>query len=82
MEEAFKRNRVVVTGIGTISSLGVGIEPFWENILAAKAGSIMYPLLMRRSILRRLDRKYVTLMPGITWIRRRRAAMTAILIFL
>lgn len=38
MEEAFKRNRVVVTGIGTISSLGVGIEPFWENILAGKSG--------------------------------------------
>jgi 3-oxoacyl-[acyl-carrier-protein] synthase II len=38
MEEAFKRNRVVVTGIGTITSLGIGIEPFWENILAGKSG--------------------------------------------
>lgn len=38
MEEAFKRNRVVVTGIGTISSLGVGIDPFWKNILAGTSG--------------------------------------------
>lgn len=38
MEEAATRKRVVVTGIGTITSLGIGIEPFWENILAGKSG--------------------------------------------
>ncbi|NQY32953.1 MAG: beta-ketoacyl-ACP synthase II [Coraliomargarita sp.] len=38
MEEARKQKRVVVTGIGTIASLGVGIDPFWENILAGKSG--------------------------------------------
>ena len=38
MEEGVARKRVVVTGIGTITSLGIGIEPFWENILAGKSG--------------------------------------------
>ena len=38
MDEARKQQRVVVTGIGTIASLGVGIDPFWENILAGKSG--------------------------------------------
>lgn len=38
MEEARKQKRVVVTGIGTIASLGVGIDPFWDNILAGKSG--------------------------------------------
>lgn len=38
MEESATKNRVVVTGIGTITSLGIGIDPFWENILAGKSG--------------------------------------------
>lgn len=38
MEEARKQQRVVVTGIGTIASLGVGVDAFWENILAGKSG--------------------------------------------
>ncbi len=38
MEEGVARKRVVVTGIGTITSLGIGIEPFWGNILAGKSG--------------------------------------------
>lgn len=38
MSEARKQQRVVVTGIGTIASLGTGIDPFWENLLAGKSG--------------------------------------------
>ncbi|ADE54337.1 beta-ketoacyl-ACP synthase II [Coraliomargarita akajimensis] len=38
MEEARKQSRVVVTGIGTISSLGVGIDPFWDSLIAGKSG--------------------------------------------
>lgn len=38
MEEARKQSRVVVTGIGTIASLGVGIDPFWDNLIAGKSG--------------------------------------------
>jgi 3-oxoacyl-[acyl-carrier-protein] synthase II len=30
--------RVVVTGMGVVSSLGQRIEPFWENIVAGKCG--------------------------------------------
>ncbi len=30
--------RVVVTGIGIVSGLGLGIETFWQNLLAGKSG--------------------------------------------
>src|SRR5258708_16561192 len=30
--------RVVVTGIGIISPLGIGVKPFWENLGAGKGG--------------------------------------------
>jgi len=32
------RKRVVVTGIGVVSPLGQGIEPFWQNLLAGQCG--------------------------------------------
>lgn len=38
MDAVNNKHRVVVTGIGTITSLGVGIDPFWENLLAGKSG--------------------------------------------
>jgi 3-oxoacyl-[acyl-carrier-protein] synthase II len=33
-----KRNRVVVTGMGVLSPNGIGLEAFWESLLAAKSG--------------------------------------------
>lgn len=30
--------RVVITGLSVVTSLGIGIEPFWKNILAGKSG--------------------------------------------
>ena len=30
--------RVVVTGLGIVSSIGIGIEEFWPNLLAGKSG--------------------------------------------
>lgn len=38
METERPRNRVVVTGIGTIAAQGTGIDPFWEALLAGKSG--------------------------------------------
>jgi 3-oxoacyl-[acyl-carrier-protein] synthase II len=32
------RTRVVITGIGTITSLGFTVEEFWRNLLAGKSG--------------------------------------------
>lgn len=30
--------RVVVTGLGSVTSLGIGVEPFWKNILDGRSG--------------------------------------------
>ncbi len=30
--------RVVVTGIGVISPIGIGLDPFWENLIAGRTG--------------------------------------------
>jgi 3-oxoacyl-[acyl-carrier-protein] synthase II len=32
------KNRVVVTGLGVVSSIGIGVEDFWKNLLAGKSG--------------------------------------------
>ena len=33
-----KRPRVVVTGLGVVSSIGLGWKPFWESLLAGRSG--------------------------------------------
>src|SRR3954470_20030862 len=33
-----KRNRVVVTGMGVIAPNGIGLEPFWESLVAGRSG--------------------------------------------
>lgn len=38
MSEERKNHRVVVTGIGTVSSHGIGVEAFWDALLAGKSG--------------------------------------------
>ncbi|MFA5262125.1 MAG: beta-ketoacyl synthase N-terminal-like domain-containing protein, partial [Candidatus Omnitrophota bacterium] len=32
------KRRVVVTGLGVISSIGIGVEEFWKNLIAGKSG--------------------------------------------
>jgi len=38
MQEAPKRKRVVITGIGTVTSFGDGIDSLWSSLLAGKSG--------------------------------------------
>ncbi|MEM1222834.1 MAG: beta-ketoacyl-ACP synthase II [Verrucomicrobiota bacterium] len=38
MCDLLPRNRVVLTGIGTVTSLGAGIDEFWDGIIAGKSG--------------------------------------------
>ena len=38
MSEATDRNRVVITGIGAVTSYGNGVKTLWENLLAGKSG--------------------------------------------
>src|SRR5947207_13247464 len=33
-----KRNRVVITGMGILAPNGIGVEPFWQSILAGRSG--------------------------------------------
>lgn len=33
-----KNNRVVITGIGVVSSIGIGKDEFWENLIMGKSG--------------------------------------------
>jgi 3-oxoacyl-[acyl-carrier-protein] synthase II len=40
------KRRVVVTGIGIVSPVGIGVEPFWKNILAGVSGVSRSPLLV------------------------------------
>jgi 3-oxoacyl-[acyl-carrier-protein] synthase II len=38
MSRTFERKRVVVTGIGTVTNYGDGVESFWRNLLAGQSG--------------------------------------------
>jgi len=33
-----KNRRVVITGLGVVSSLGIGWQEFWKNLIAGKSG--------------------------------------------
>jgi 3-oxoacyl-[acyl-carrier-protein] synthase II len=37
------RTRVVVTGLGAVSSIGIGIDAFWKNALAGRSGVTAIP---------------------------------------
>ncbi|HLW35112.1 MAG TPA: beta-ketoacyl synthase N-terminal-like domain-containing protein, partial [Chthoniobacterales bacterium] len=33
-----RRNRVVITGMGILAPNGIGLEDFWESLLAGRSG--------------------------------------------
>ena len=37
-DSALSKRRIVVTGLGSVSPLGIGVEENWRNILAGKSG--------------------------------------------
>lgn len=41
MKETDHKRRVVVTGLGVVSSLGIGWKPFWKNLIAGKSERII-----------------------------------------
>src|SRR5439155_236977 len=45
--QSINRRRVVVTGIGVVSPVGIGLEPFWKNIVAGVSGVDRSPVLTR-----------------------------------
>jgi 3-oxoacyl-[acyl-carrier-protein] synthase II len=45
--EFINRRRVVVTGIGVVSPVGIGLEPFWKGIVEGASGVDRSPILTR-----------------------------------
>src|SRR3972149_5745798 len=41
MDSHIKKNRVVVTGLGIITPIGIGVDEFWESIINGKSGISM-----------------------------------------
>ncbi|PIY82651.1 MAG: 3-oxoacyl-ACP synthase [Candidatus Omnitrophica bacterium CG_4_10_14_0_8_um_filter_44_12] len=37
-EKEDPKRRVVITGLGVVSSIGIGVEEFWKNLIAGKSG--------------------------------------------
>lgn len=45
--QLINKRRVVITGIGIVSPVGIGVEPFWKNIVAGVSGVDYAPILTR-----------------------------------
>ena len=43
--EAMTTRRVVVTGIGIVSPVGIGVRPFWKNVVDGTSGVDRSPIL-------------------------------------
>ena len=55
------KKRVVITGMGVISTFGFNIKDFWENIKIGKNNFAKLKVLMFLNLKRRLVVKYKTL---------------------
>ena len=40
------KRRVVITGVGPITPIGIGKDEFWGNLIAGKSGIGLIPSLM------------------------------------
>lgn len=40
MNQSSAKRRVVVTGLGMVSPIGVGVKESWKNILTGKSGIV------------------------------------------
>jgi 3-oxoacyl-[acyl-carrier-protein] synthase II len=38
LDEEHEDRRVVITGLGVVSPLGIGVEPFWEGLVTGRSG--------------------------------------------
>ena len=45
--QLINKRRVVITGIGIVSPVGIGVDPFWKNIVAGVSGVDHAPILTR-----------------------------------
>src|SRR2546426_2226378 len=45
--KSIQQRRVVVTGIGVVSPVGIGLEEFWKNVTAGVSGVDRSPVLVR-----------------------------------
>lgn len=48
LEEEMQKSRVVVTGMGAITPIGLTVEEFWENVKAQKSVSVQLQNLIQR----------------------------------
>jgi 3-oxoacyl-[acyl-carrier-protein] synthase II len=44
--QVMQKRRVVITGIGVVSPVGIGIEAFWNNVVAGVSGADRAPILV------------------------------------
>ena len=68
-----ERRRVVVTGMGVVSPVGIGVDAFWNALLSGKSGVTLIPRIslsrsLAKSKISTPSNMRVTRRPSVTWI--------------
>ena len=72
-----ERRRVVVTGMGVVSPVGIGVDAFWNALLSGKSGvtpitefdaRISLSRSLAKSKISTPSNMWVTRRPSVTWI--------------